>query len=174
MRPAGTIENNPFPEDARWDAEPGRRIRGRDRRVPWCGPGAAARVPTATVGDAHPRAVRRGLPPTADPARESIAERKLRRRQLTGRERREISGRDLRQRAKSRHSLRFPKTAAVDPLPTLSAIMLTVSMGERNGPAVSHIGGVKGCGRVHVARRWANRAVHAHRRKETHRLVKAC
>src|SRR5437016_1656886 len=37
---------------------------------------------------------------------------------------------------------RCPPIPIIDPLPTLPAIMLTVSMGERNGPAVSHIGGV--------------------------------
>jgi hypothetical protein len=60
-----------FPEDARWNARSAdRRVRGRGRRVSRHGSGPAARVPTAAPGDAHPREMRRGLPPPADPVRE--------------------------------------------------------------------------------------------------------
>jgi hypothetical protein len=45
-------------------------VRGRDRRIPRGGPGAAARVSTTAPGTAHPRAVRRGLLSSAHPVRE--------------------------------------------------------------------------------------------------------
>jgi hypothetical protein len=43
---------------------------GRDRRVPWCGAGPAARIPTPTAGAAHARALRRGVLPPTGPVRE--------------------------------------------------------------------------------------------------------
>jgi hypothetical protein len=62
--------------------KPGRGVRGRDRRVPRRGPGPEARVPTPIVGDAHAPEVVEAyyLQRTRF---ERIAERKLRRRQLT-------------------------------------------------------------------------------------------
>jgi hypothetical protein len=73
----------------------GRRVRGRDRRVQRRRSGAAARVPADIAGPADPGALRRAyyLQRTGF---ESIAERKLRRRQLTEDGNVEISGRDLR------------------------------------------------------------------------------
>ena len=75
-----------FPEDAHWNAERqavefGVEIGG----VPWGGPGPAARVPTPVA----PYYLQRTR-------FESIAEGKLRRRQLTEDGNVEISGRDLR------------------------------------------------------------------------------
>jgi hypothetical protein len=48
----------------------GRRVRGRDRRVPRRRPGPAARIPTPAIGAAHPRALRRGVLPPANAVRE--------------------------------------------------------------------------------------------------------
>jgi hypothetical protein len=61
-----------------------RGVRGRDRRVSRCGPSAAAGVPMPTVGDAHAPEVVEAyyLQRTRF---ESIAERKLRRRQFSDR-----------------------------------------------------------------------------------------
>ena len=62
-----------FPEDARWNAEQQAVEFGveiGEYRVPWCGPGSAARLPTPSAGAANPRAVRRGVLPTTNPVRE--------------------------------------------------------------------------------------------------------
>ena len=85
-----------FPVNARWnDEQQTVRVRGRDRRVPWCGEGLAARAPNAYC--------RSGLLLSAASRRtissgrfQSIAERKLRRRQTTEDGDAEISGHDLR------------------------------------------------------------------------------
>jgi len=69
------------------------------------GPGPAARVPTPTSRAAHPRAVRRGVLPPADPVREH-GQRKLYRPQLTEDGNVEISGRDLRGASQGERSLR--------------------------------------------------------------------
>ena len=68
-----------------------RRVRGRDRGVPRRRKGPAPYVPTPTPGAAAPpeRCVE------VLPSAESIAERKLRQRQLTEDGNVEISGRDL-------------------------------------------------------------------------------
>src|SRR6516225_5484335 len=56
-----------FPEDAHWnDRAAGRRDRGIPRRCP----GAAPPVPTPPAGAADPRALSRGVPPSADAVRE--------------------------------------------------------------------------------------------------------
>jgi hypothetical protein len=60
-----------FPEDARWNAERQAVELGVEmRRVPRCGPGPAARIPTPTSRTAHPRAVRRGVLSPEEPVRE--------------------------------------------------------------------------------------------------------
>jgi hypothetical protein len=68
---------------------------GRDRRSPRRGPGPAARVPAAATGAPHPERCVEAyyLQRTRF---ESIAQQKLRRRQLTEDGDVEISGRDLR------------------------------------------------------------------------------
>ena len=73
----------------------GRGVRGRDRRVSRRGPGPASRLPSPTARAVHPEGCI-----DADYLQrtryESMAERKLRRRQLTEDGNVEISGRDLR------------------------------------------------------------------------------
>jgi hypothetical protein len=72
----------------------GRGVRGRDRRVPRRGPGAAARVPAAVAGASHPeRCVEAYY--LRRTRFETIAQQKLRRRQLTEDGNVEIGGRDL-------------------------------------------------------------------------------
>jgi hypothetical protein len=78
-----------MPSGRRWSS-------GSRSGISRCGPRASARVSTPTPGAAYPRAVRRSLLPPADKF-ESIAERKLRRRQLTEDGNVEISGCDLRE-----------------------------------------------------------------------------
>jgi hypothetical protein len=49
---------------------PGRRVRGRDRRVPRRGAGPAARILTLTAGAAHARTLRCGVLTPTDPLRD--------------------------------------------------------------------------------------------------------
>jgi hypothetical protein len=86
-----------FPEDARWNAERQAvefRVEIGEYRGVALGP--VAGPPAAPARAAYARTVCRGVLPSADPGVESIAERKLRRRQLTEDGNVEISGRDLR------------------------------------------------------------------------------
>jgi len=83
------------PEYARWNPEwQAVEFGGRDRRVPRRGAGPEARLPAPTARAAHPHERRDyHLQRTRF---ESIAKRKLRRRQLTEDGNVEISGRDFR------------------------------------------------------------------------------